>query len=184
MTEWLRLIRYTSSVIVARSARLGGVPFPDLLPVGSKDGLEEFLAVPDLHGRTVQADIHPAPGPVLAAADLLPGHGDHAVGGDPPGDPVVPGAAPRAGRMRARDSGYHRAKTSICASTGQYCRGYDDACPSRTPLDIPRSLTEGSSNMERWWNLRVELVVPFDSVEEARAASDQSGDGAVHAPVP
>ena len=33
MTDWLRLIRYTSSVIVPRSARPCGVLLPDLLSV-------------------------------------------------------------------------------------------------------------------------------------------------------
>lgn len=26
--------------------------------------------------------------------------------------------------------------------------------------------------MERWWNVRIELLVPFDTEEEARAAVD------------
>jgi hypothetical protein len=45
MTEWLRLIRSTSWAIVARSARLRRVLLAHLLLVGSKDGLDEFLAV-------------------------------------------------------------------------------------------------------------------------------------------
>jgi hypothetical protein len=54
VTEWLRLVRYTSSVIVARSTRPCGVLLPHLPPVGAKDRLEEFFAVPDLQRRALE----------------------------------------------------------------------------------------------------------------------------------
>ena len=44
MTGWLRLIRHASSVIVARSARSGGVLLADLLPVVTHHGLESSSA--------------------------------------------------------------------------------------------------------------------------------------------
>src|SRR5213083_439101 len=63
MTEWLRLIRYTSSVIVARSARPCRVLLPDLLPVRAKDCLQQLVAVPDLQHRTLELDVDAAPSP-------------------------------------------------------------------------------------------------------------------------
>ncbi len=50
MTEWLRLIRYTSWAILARSARSCGVFLPHLLGVGAQDRLDELFTVPDLQG--------------------------------------------------------------------------------------------------------------------------------------
>src|SRR5439155_13447872 len=90
--KWLRLIRYTSGAIVARSARPCGVLLPHLLLGGAQDGLDELPAVPDLHGGALDLDVHPASRTVLAAADLLPGDRDDPVGGDPTGDPPLAGS--------------------------------------------------------------------------------------------
>ena len=71
------------------SARFGSVLLADLLGAGSEDGFEEFLAVPNLQGLAVNVDVNLVSGPMFAAADLLPGHTDDPVGGDPAGDPVT-----------------------------------------------------------------------------------------------
>src|SRR5437899_2151909 len=72
--ERLRLIHYTSGVIVARSARPCGVLLPHLLLAGSQNRLDEVVAVPDLQGRALDVDVDPASTPVLATTDLLAGH--------------------------------------------------------------------------------------------------------------
>src|SRR5204863_6967863 len=85
-------IRYTLRAIVARSAGTGGVLLPHLLVVGAQDRLDELLPIPDLQGGSLDLDVHPAPRPVFAAADLLPAHRDDPVGADPAGDPPLSGS--------------------------------------------------------------------------------------------
>src|SRR6266536_5597328 len=77
--------------IVARSARPCGVLLPHLLLVEPEDGLDELIAVPDLQGGPLEVDVDPATRAVSPATDLVPGHRDDPVGGDPAGDPPVPG---------------------------------------------------------------------------------------------
>ena len=64
---------------------------PDLLGVVAQGGLEELGAVPDVEEFRADLDVDGAAGAVLANGDLLPCHADDADGGDPAGDPVVPG---------------------------------------------------------------------------------------------
>ena len=75
---------------VARVLLLG-VLLADLPSGGALDGLEEFGAVPDLQDAVRDVDVDAVAGAVHADADLLPGNGDDAVGGDEPGDPLIAG---------------------------------------------------------------------------------------------
>jgi hypothetical protein len=62
------------------------------LPVAvSGDGFEQFAADPELEQVFAHVDVAAGAGVVLADADLLPGHADHAVAADLAGDPVLAG---------------------------------------------------------------------------------------------
>src|SRR5919206_4240972 len=55
----------------------------------SFDGLDEFVAVPDLEDLCQDVDVDASAFAVFADGDLLPGHGDDAIDEDLPGDPFV-----------------------------------------------------------------------------------------------
>ena len=79
MTEWLHLIRHTSSVIVPRSARLGGVPLPTSFWLMRRTVLIELLTVPGLDRWALQVDVHPSAGWCCCGIPTTTGLAPHAL---------------------------------------------------------------------------------------------------------
>src|ERR1700692_3868107 len=66
-----------------------GVLLADFTPPGAGDGLEEFVADPELEHAVADEHVAGAASVVLADADVLPPDTDQAVGCHPAGDPLV-----------------------------------------------------------------------------------------------
>src|ERR1700730_8473752 len=74
----------------------------DFTTPGTGDGLEEFVADPELEHAVAHEHVAGAAAVVLAHADLLPADRDQAVGGDPAGDPLLARSLRRRSRAARR----------------------------------------------------------------------------------